>query len=215
MSVPNASNSSTLGNVLWNWVSNTTASNSIDLATQITCYAFPYGGLGFVAHLVMFYGIALSSLNKCPWRPSKPLKHSGWDMILGIFGLVISCLFAAVTLYRCSGALQYVLIASSKIGVTFTSSAIGLHIAWNIRGRKEEGGDQAEAKITHHNTLRWYIVEFLGSIVELTGVGMVLKEEHQNAVDKKQQSIMIISLVFTWFFDLLLGIGIIWLEVHQ
>ncbi|KAG8161752.1 hypothetical protein KVR01_008739 [Diaporthe batatas] len=227
MSTASPPNSPTSGNILWNWVSNSTASQSDEFATQITCYAFPYGALGFLAHLVMFYGIALSSLNKCPWRPSKPLSHSALDMIFGIVGLVISCLFASVTIYRCSGAPQYILIALSQIFVTITSLAIGISIAWNIRGTKKESDNKAESdskaendskaetKLTHYKALWWFIVEFLGSIMELVGVVMVLKEADLIAVDKTKQSVLTMSLIFAGFMGLLFGIGFIWLELRQ
>jgi hypothetical protein len=213
MSSANAPDSSSLGNILWNWVSNSTASTSDDFATQMTCYAFPYGALGFVAHLVMFYGILLSPLDKCPWNPRKPLVHSGWDLVFGIVGFVISCIFTAITMYRCSGAKQYMFIAASKIFVTVTSSAIGINIAWNIRGRRDDS-DQTKIKMNHHQTLWWFIIEFLGSILELIGVVMVLKES-RDAVDKNKQSVMIISLIFVGFMGILLGTGVIWLEVRQ
>lgn len=215
MSVVNAPDSSSLGHILWNWISNSTASRSDDFATQMTCYAFPYGVLGFVAHLAMFYGIAISSFNRCPWNYRKPLEHSRRDLVFGISGLIISCIFTAITMYRCSGAKYYMLIAFSKILMTAASSAIGIHIAWNIRGRgKLEDDDQLQLQITHHNTLRWLTVEVVGSVLEFTGVVMLLKDSH-DAVAKNKTPIMIISLFLAGFMGISLGIGITWLEVRQ
>ncbi|KAG6365471.1 hypothetical protein INS49_007082 [Diaporthe citri] len=215
MTAANGPDSSTLGHILWNWLSNSTASTSDDSATQIKCYAFPYGLLGFVAHLAMFYGIALSSFNRCPYNYRKPLQHSRRDLALGISGLIISCLLTAGTIKRCSGTKYYLLIASSKILMTFASSAVGIHIAWNIRGRgKLEDDDQSQLQITHHNTLRWLIIEVIGSILEFTGVIMLLKESH-GAVAKNRTPIMVISLFLAGFIGIFLGIGITWLEVRQ
>lgn len=215
MSVVNAPDSSSLGHILWNWISNSTASRSDDFATQMTCYAFPYGVLGFVAHLAMFYGIAVSSFNRCPWNYRKPLVHSTWDLIFGLLGLIISCVFTAITMYRCSGAKYYVLIAFSKILMTLASSAIGIHIAWDIRGRgKLEDDHQSQLQITHHNTLRWLTIEVVGSVLEFTGVVMLLKNSH-DAVAKNKTPIMIISLFLAGFMGISLGIGITWLEVRQ
>lgn len=215
MSAANAPNSSSLGHILWNWISNSTASTSDDSATQITCYAFPYGLLGFVAHLAMFYGIALSSFNRCPWNYRKPLEHSAWDLIFGILGLFISCVLAAGTINRCSRAKYYVLIASSKILMTVASSAIGIHIAWNIRGRRKLDDDgQAQPQVTHHNSLWWLAIEVVGSILELTGVILLLRERH-DALAKNRTSIMIISLFLAGFIGISLGAWITWLEVRQ
>ncbi|KAK7697569.1 hypothetical protein SLS64_013388 [Diaporthe eres] len=215
MSAANGPDSSTLGHILWNWLSNSTASTSDDSATQIKCYAFPYGLLGFVAHLAMFYGIALSSFNRCPYNYRKPLQHSRRDLVFGISGLIISCLLAAGTIKRCSGTKYYLLIASSKILVTLASSAIGIHIAWNIRGRaKLEDDGQSQLRITHHNTLRWLIIEAVGSILEFTGVIMLLKDSH-DAVAKNRTPIMVMSLFLAGFIGVSLGIGITWLEVRQ
>lgn len=215
MSVANAPDSYSLGNILWNWISNSTASRSDDFATQMTCYAFPYGLLGFAAHLAMFYGIALSSFNRCPWNFSRPLEHSKRDLAFGIIGLVISCIFTTITMYRCSGAKYYMLIAVSKLLTTSASSAIGIHIAWSIRGRRRmEDHDQSKLRITHHNSLRWLTIEVVGSILEFTGVVMLLKDSH-DAVAKNKIPIMVISLFLAAFIGISLGIGITWLEVRQ
>lgn len=215
MSAANAPDSSSLGHILWNWISNSTASRSDDFATQMTCYAFPYGLLGFVAHLAMFYGIAISSFNRCPWNYRKPLEHSRRDLVFGISGLIISCIFTAITMYRCSGTKYYMIIAFSKILMTAASSAIGIHIAWNIRGRgKLEDDDQSQLQITHHNTLRWLTIEVVGSVLEFTGVVMLLKNS-QDAVAKNKTPIMVISLFLAGFVGISLGIGITWLEVRR
>lgn len=216
MTAANAPDSSSLGHILWNWISNSTASRSDDFATQMTCYAFPYGLLGFAAHLAMFYGIALSSFNRCPWNYRRPLEHSKRDLVFGISGLVISCVFTVITLYRCSGAKYYVLIALSKILMTLASSAVGIHIAWNIRGRGSLEGDdnQSQLQITHHNALRWLTVEVVGSVLEFTGVIMLLGESH-DAVAKNKTPIMVISLFLAGFIGISLGAGITWLEVRQ
>ncbi|KAI3391582.1 hypothetical protein diail_7074 [Diaporthe ilicicola] len=215
MSAASSPDSSALGHVLWNWFSNSTASTSDDAATQIKCYAFPYGLLGFVAHLAMFYGIAVSSFNRRPLNVYKPLKHSKRDMLFGIVGIVVSCLLAAGTWYRCSGTKYFLLIAFSKILTTIASSAISIHIAWNIRGRgEEEENDQLKARITHHNTLRWLAIEVVGSILEFTGVIMLLLESH-DAVVKNKTPIMVTSLFFAGLIGISLGFGITWLEVRQ
>lgn len=215
MSATNGPDSSSLGHVLWNWMSNSTASSSDDSATQITCYVLPYGLMGFVAHLAMFYGIALSSFNRCPYNYRKPLEHSRRDLVFGIGGLVISFLMGFGTFKRCSGTTYYVLIALSKILTTVASSIMGIHIAWNIRGRaKLEDDDQSQLQVTHHNTLRWLILEVVGSILEFTGVIMLLMESH-DAVAKNRTPIMVISLLLVGLIGISVGIIITWLEVRQ
>lgn len=215
MAATNAPDSSTLGHVLWNWISNSTASSSDDSATQITCYVLPYGLMGFVAHLAMFYGIALSSFNRCPYNYHEPLQHSTRDLVFGIGGLVISCLLGIGTFKRCSGTKYYVLIAVSKVLTTIASSIMGIHIAWNIRGRAElEDDDQSKLQITHHNTLRWLILEVIGSILEFTGVIMLLMESH-DAVAKHRTPIMVTSLLLVGLIGISVGIIITWLEVRQ
>lgn len=218
MSATNAPDSSSLGHILWNWISNSTASRSHDFSTQMTCYAFPYGALGFTAHLAMFYGIVLSSFNRCPWKYCKPLEHSGYDMAFGIIGLVISCVFTTITMYRCSGARYYMLIAVSKLLMTMASTAVGLRIAWNIRGRVKLDDDdddrQAQLRMTHHNALRWLAIEVVGFMVEFTGIAMLLKDNH-DAVAKNKKPIMIISLCIAAFIGISVGVGITWLEVRQ
>lgn len=215
MSAASTPDSSTLGHVLWNWVSNSTASSSDDSATQIKCYAFPYGLLGFVAHLAMFYGIAISSFNRRPLDFCKPLKYLRRDLIFGVTGLVISCVLTAGTIYRCSGTKYYVLIAVSKMLTTIASSAISIHIAWNIRGiRKKDENDQQKAKITHHNTLQWLIIEVVGSILELIGVIMLLEESH-DAVVKNKTPIIVTSLFLATVVGISIGFGITWFEVRQ
>ncbi|KAL2289147.1 hypothetical protein FJTKL_02951 [Diaporthe vaccinii] len=107
------------------------------------------------------------------------------------------------------------LIAFSKILMTAASSAIGIHIAWNIRGRgKLEDDDQSQLQITHHNTLRWLTIEVVGSVLEFAGVVMLLKHS-QDAVAKNKTPIMVISLFLAGFVGISLGIGITWLEVRQ
>lgn len=215
MNAANSSDSFSLGHTLWNWLSNSTASTSTDSATQIRCYAFPYGLLGFLAHGAMFYGIVRSSLfNKCPWNWRKPLEHSTRDLIFGIVGLLISCIFAAGTMKRCSGANYFVLIASSKISTTVASSAIGINIAWNIRGRRKADGNQPEPQTTHRNTLWWLVFNVVGSILEFTGVIMLLRESH-DAVSSNKTTVIVTSLLLTGSIGISIGIGVTWLEMRQ
>lgn len=215
MNSANGPDSFNLGHTLWNWLSNSTASASDDSATQITCYAFPYGALGFLAHIAMFYGIACSSLfnrSPCNWR--KPLEHSKRDLIFGIAGLIISCIFAAGTIKRCSGANYFVLIAASKISMTVASSAIGISIAWNIRGHRKADQNQPENQTAHRNTLWWLVFNVIGSILEFTGVIMLLGESH-DAVSNNKTTIMITSLLLAGSIGISLGIGVTWLEMRQ
>lgn len=215
MNSANGPDSFTLGHTLWNWLSNSTASTSTDSATQITCYAFPYGALGFLAHIAMFYGIARSSLfNRCPWNGRRPLEHSARDLVFGIVGLLISCIFAAGTMKRCYGAKYFLLIASSKISTTVASSAIGIHIAWNIRGRRKADENHSETKTTHRNTLWWLVFNVAGSIVELTGVIMLLRQSH-DAVSNNKTAVMVTSLLLAGSVGISLGIGVTWLEMRQ
>lgn len=215
MNSTNSSDSFNLGHTLWNWLSNSTASTSTDSATQITCYAFPYGALGFLAHVLMFYGIVRSSFfNRCPWNWRKPLEHSTRDLIFGIVGLIISCIFAAGTMKRCYGAKYFILIASSKISTTIASSAIGINIAWNIRGQRKADESQPENQAMHRNTLWWLVFNVAGSILEFTGVIMLLSESH-DAVSNNKTAIMILSLLLAGCVGTSIGIGVTWLEMRQ
>ena len=60
------------------------SSDTQETISQITCYALPYGGIGFLSHVLTYYSIVCIGIGVRPIMPGRPIKHKHTDSIMAI-----------------------------------------------------------------------------------------------------------------------------------
>jgi hypothetical protein len=74
---------------------------------EITCYALPYGGIGFLSHILTFYLIGCIGMGVRPLLPGKRLSYSSFDIVVAICSLLGSTINAIVVMARCRREWQF------------------------------------------------------------------------------------------------------------
>ena len=154
------------------------------LAEEIKCYNLPYGGIGFTSHILTYYTAIMIMLGKTPLfpRPGEHLKHSWFDIVLGIITLVATIPIAAMTMAACRNRWQFVLIgkiaiqltweylyaedytAFLKLFLSFTACAIIFHANGEIRAKGKISISEPPV------TFWWTWFYSIGAVVGLVGV---------------------------------------------
>lgn len=96
------------------------------LPQEIQCYALPYGGLGFLSHILTYYTTVMTGLGRMPLPPFSHLKHPRWDMFTNIASVVISVTWAGLVMKACLNHWQFMLIAFWKLTLALTINAVGI-----------------------------------------------------------------------------------------
>jgi hypothetical protein len=117
---------SKIGDLLHEWLF---PSPGFDVSDQIQCYNLPFGGIGFLSHILTYYTVVMLVLAKTPLfpRPAMPLRHSWFDLSLSVLAIMGAVPVASMNIYACRFQWEFVCIAVWKLTMSFTLSAIGAH----------------------------------------------------------------------------------------
>jgi hypothetical protein len=85
-----------------------TKATNVTMESELQCYGLPYGGIGFLSHLLTYWTVCCLVLGRKPLWPWKKLKASKTDLILSTISLLISVPIACFTIYRCISRWQFV-----------------------------------------------------------------------------------------------------------
>jgi hypothetical protein len=154
------------------------------LPEEIQCYGIPYGGIGFVSHLLTYYTLGCLWKGRQPMRPWLKLEWAPWDCTLGVITLLTANLLAIFTIIRCRNRWEFVLIAVWKIclSITLGCSAVTSPILAKVR------------KNDKYPTLRcvfWIIPYIIGLIIGMVGLGTLV-----NKVWQTDHRIQVITYAF-------------------
>lgn len=96
---------------------------------EIRCYNLPYGGIGFLSHVLTYYTVTMLVLARTPLvpRPGMPLRHNWFDFILSVLSILGTVPVAAMNMYACRQSWPFVCIAVWKLTMSFTLSAVCVH----------------------------------------------------------------------------------------
>lgn len=125
------------------------AVGSGSIQDNIKCYSLPYGGIGFLSHVLTFWTIGCLSIAKAPWSPIRQLSRYKLDLLLGLASVLFTIALSALAIIRCRRSWQFILIAAWKMSLSFTLGCCGIHRALYVRK-----SDKSERKETI--ALRWY-----------------------------------------------------------
>jgi hypothetical protein len=97
------------------------------------CYSLPFGGLGFVSHIITYYTIIVLGSGRSPLLPWKSLKYSWFNLCLSLVGLMGGFAIAVFTLVACRNHWQFLVIGIWKLSMSVVNGAVGIHAATLVR----------------------------------------------------------------------------------
>lgn len=175
---------------------------------QIQCYTMPYGGIGFLSHVLTYLTVAGLAFGRSPLLPWRHLAHKRFNILMASAGLMATVVLAALSIARCRQTWPLLLIAVWKLILSITLSAMTIHAAIEIQEtglyvyRREKG-----------NFLRilwWLILYVIGTIVGLAGVGKLARDHFAENQQLRTVTFVFMSIVVAVpGIALLIGIGIV------
>jgi hypothetical protein len=142
----------------------THASIKSTLVEEMQCYTLPYGGIGFVFHLFIYWTLYRLSIGKCPWRLTK-LKCPDLDFWFALAGLIGGVTLAIYSAVRCRHHWPLVLLAVWRIIFTLTLCIAALITADGIPNAALEFDDIFVV-------LLFYL---LGMVIQFAGLGFLAR----------------------------------------
>ena len=105
--------------------------------TEISCYALPYGGLGFASHLLTYITVFLLSRGRTPlmpWRPLEGERFRKWNLAGAALNAAITWPISIVSMVKCSGAWLFILVAVWKLVFSATLTIMSAHATYIASG---------------------------------------------------------------------------------
>jgi hypothetical protein len=175
---------------------------------EIQGYGLPYGGLGFVSHLLTYFTVVCLGLTQDPLMPWKKIRHPWRSFCLGLVSLILSVGFAIFTIVRGASTWQFVTIAvwkvvlstflgfsamsaalsarprraseAGRIRVTQSDAADNINLL-PLNGPEEIRRDGPEQRDLHENdSPGWWLLYAVGLVVGLAGLFSLTKENWEN-----------------------------------
>ncbi|KAF2101284.1 hypothetical protein NA57DRAFT_72726 [Rhizodiscina lignyota] len=138
------------------------------LSDEIKCYNLPYGGIGFVSHILTYYtvGMLIAGLTPLFPRPREKIRFGWTENVLSILALCGTIPITIMTMYACRRRWQFVLIAIWKMLLSLTLSFITIHV-----GQKagKSGHDWRKLGL-------WTILYGVGTFLGMIGLISIVKE---------------------------------------
>ena len=115
------------------------ALTSSSIQTDIQCYSLPYGGIGFLSHMLTYETLLCLTFSHSPWLPWKHLKHWKLDAALGCISLLSAGTVSLFAVIRCRFAWPFILLILWKMSLSVALAGAMLHRAYKVREEREKG----------------------------------------------------------------------------
>lgn len=140
---------------------------------EILCYALPYGGIGFVSHLLTYYTILCLKFGRTPFVPWRVLNEPVHSIIFATCGLVVTVIINILTTIRCRQSWEFVLISLWKMTLSLSQAAITIHAMVVVR--KLEPADwrythSLKDELGEQGVLNWLYIYSCGIVLGLIGL---------------------------------------------
>lgn len=99
---------------------------------QIKCYALPYGAIGFTTHILTYYTVIMLTFGRSPLRWSR-IRHYKTDIFLGLVGLPLTIVPAAITMVRCRSRWVFYLLTAWKLSLSLMLALTTITTACKVR----------------------------------------------------------------------------------
>jgi hypothetical protein len=121
------------------WLTNMLPEKGATLDDEIKCYSLPYGGIGFLSHVLTYWTILVLGFGRKPYWPWRRLSSGKFDLCLSILQLTITVAIASFTIARCRSRWQFILLAVWKLVMSMVVGAWGVSASRNaIKASKYE-----------------------------------------------------------------------------
>ena len=112
---------------------------STSIQTDIQCYSLPYGGIGFISHMLTYETLLCLTFSHSPWRPYKRLKKWELDAVFGCISLLSAGVVSVVAVLRCRFAWPFILLIAWKMSLSVALVSTTLHRAYEVREERKNG----------------------------------------------------------------------------
>jgi hypothetical protein len=109
---------------------------------ELKCYNLPYGGIGFISHILTYWQIVWIGLGLKPLAPWRRLKHSLLDLALGSIGLILSVAMSIIAIVRCREDWEFLLIAIWKLTLSVSLGCTTVHRGLILAKERRETNGQ-------------------------------------------------------------------------
>ncbi|KAK0627467.1 hypothetical protein B0T14DRAFT_474270 [Immersiella caudata] len=207
------------------WLNNPPYANGGTIQEQITCYALPYGAIGFSSHILTYLTVLALSLGRDPLMPWRPLRHKWLDIGIAVSSFCIGLTMTVLTMVRCRNTWPFILIAVWKQVFSTTLTVMAVHAAREPQNRPQHRPqhrypprnynvilEQPNYQERFRNIWWWCIPYSLGAIVGAVGILALVK----NNISSNHQ-LQIITGVFggVGLVLVLADVGIYWLASRR
>ncbi|KAF2671237.1 hypothetical protein BT63DRAFT_210961 [Microthyrium microscopicum] len=138
-----------------------------NINSELQCYSLPYGGYGFLSHVLTYYTVICTMFGRRPFAPWSELQKGRFDIFLTIFSTLGTIIPASFTISSCRNRWQFILLGVWKLMLALCSNFSVLHQAIAVRN----GGAHTDGEAA------WtLIVYILGTIIGLVGLFSLVAE---------------------------------------
>jgi hypothetical protein len=102
------------------WLSNLIPQKGSNIQDEIKCYSLPYGGVGFLSHILTYWTILCLAAMRRPYFPVRNLTFAKVDVCLSVIQVVVTLTVAIFTMIRCRQSWEFTLIAVWRLGLSLT-----------------------------------------------------------------------------------------------
>ena len=113
------------------WLTNGLPEKGATIADEIKCYSLPYGGIGFLSHVLTYWTILVLGFGSKPYWPWSRLSAGKFDLCLSGVQVFITVAIAAFTIARCRSRWQFILIAVWKLVMSMVVGVWGISASRN------------------------------------------------------------------------------------
>lgn len=164
------------------WLSNFLPESGNGLLQDgIKCYGLPYGGFGFLSHVLTYWTIFCLNISRSPWRLAKLDKYVT-DLIFALISVTLTVAFSALAMVRCRNEWPLVLIATWKMLLSLSLGCTAVHRALDVKRVNKgphkvvqshwPGKDRTVEKAPKHSIWPslWLLLYGIGIVIGLVGL---------------------------------------------
>ena len=97
------------------WLADVLPQKGATISDALKCYSLPYGGIGFLSHILTYWTILCLGFGRKPYWPWSRLSAGKFDVCLSSLQVVATVSIAILTIARCRSRWQFVCIAVWKL----------------------------------------------------------------------------------------------------
>ncbi|KAK3080592.1 hypothetical protein LTS18_014975 [Coniosporium uncinatum] len=164
---------------------------------EIKCYNFPYGGIGFLTHLIAFWMVIWLGLGMTPIWPIKELTNRWAIAVVGLLSFFGAVPIVLLNILQCRARWQFVCLGVWKLTTSFI--LVGIVFRQAFRPSKRAIG---------FAMFFWLGVYGMGTVVGMTGLmDLVRRTWHGD------NGVKVVTLVFSLLAFSPVVLGILFLAV--